>query len=120
MSACVFRMARWDGALNCARTRQKPSYPEWASAGKSTTDETQYAAYLATRLHATDDLGLLLGSRVIDWHRDIEDKPYNAKQTKTKESETGVYIPYAGVVYDVNETWSLYASYTKIFNPQSS
>jgi len=62
----------------------------------------------------------LLGSRVIDWHRDIEDKPYNAKQTKTKESETGVYIPYAGVVYDVNETWSLYASYTKIFNPQSS
>ncbi len=94
--------------------------PEFDVTGKSTADETQYAAYLATRLHATDDLSVLLGSRVIDWHRDIEDKPYNAEKTKTKESETGVYIPYAGVVYDVNDTWSLYASYTKIFNPQSS
>lgn len=94
--------------------------PEFNVTGKSTADETQYAAYLATRLHATDDLSILLGSRVIDWHRDIEDKPYDADHTKTKESETGVYIPYAGVVYDVNDTWSLYASYTKIFNPQSS
>ncbi|MDH0630672.1 TonB-dependent receptor [Pseudomonas mosselii] len=94
--------------------------PQFDVTGKSTVDETQYAAYLATRLHATDDLSILLGSRVIDWHREIEDKPYNAEHTKTKESETGVYIPYAGVVYDVNDTWSLYASYTKIFNPQSS
>jgi outer membrane receptor for ferric coprogen and ferric-rhodotorulic acid len=92
--------------------------PPFNVTGKSTTDETQYAAYLATRLHATDDLSILLGSRVVDWHRDIEDKPY-AAHTKTEESETGVYIPYAGVVYDVNDTWSLYASYTKIFNPQS-
>lgn len=94
--------------------------PQFDVTGKSTVDETQYAAYLATRLHATDDLSILLGSRVIDWHREIEDKPYNAEHTKTQESETGVYIPYAGVVYDVNDTWSLYASYTKIFNPQSS
>ncbi|WP_208642792.1 TonB-dependent siderophore receptor [Pseudomonas sichuanensis] len=94
--------------------------PPFNVTGKSTTDETQYAAYLATRLHATDDLSILLGSRVVDWHRDIEDKPYDAAHTKTEESETGVYIPYAGVVYDVNDTWSLYASYTKIFNPQSS
>lgn len=94
--------------------------PPFNVTGKSTTDETQYAAYLATRLHAADDLSILLGSRVVDWHRDIEDKPYGAAHTKTEESETGVYIPYAGVVYDVNDTWSLYASYTKIFNPQSS
>ncbi len=94
--------------------------PPFNVTGKSTTDETQYAAYLATRLHATDDLSILLGSRVVDWHRDIEDKPYGAAHTKTEEAETGVYIPYAGVVYDVNDTWSLYASYTKIFNPQSS
>jgi outer membrane receptor for ferric coprogen and ferric-rhodotorulic acid len=51
--------------------------PPFNVTGKSTTDETQYAAYLATRLHATDDLSILLGSRVVDWHRDIEDKPYD-------------------------------------------
>ena len=106
-----------DNLLNWNGNSAKPAFDV---TGKSTADETQYAAYLATRLHATDNLSVLLGSRVIDWHRDIEDKPYNAEKTKTKESETGVYIPYAGVVYDVNDTWSLYASYTKIFNPQSS
>ncbi|PYC20603.1 TonB-dependent siderophore receptor [Pseudomonas mosselii] len=106
-----------DNLLNWSGASVKPQFDV---TGKSTVDETQYAAYLATRLHATDDLSILLGSRVIDWQRDIEDKPYNAEHTKTKESETGVYIPYAGVVYDVNDTWSLYASYTKIFNPQSS
>lgn len=94
--------------------------PDFSVTGKTTSEETQYAAYLATRLHVTDDLSVLLGSRVIDWHRDSSDKPYGGTETKTKESETGVYIPYTGVVYDLNDTWSLYASYTKIFAPQSS
>ncbi|MDT9136279.1 TonB-dependent receptor, partial [Escherichia coli] len=28
------------------------------------------------------------------------------------------FIPYAGLVYDLNQTYSLYASYTSIFNFQ--
>ncbi|MCO2550208.1 TonB-dependent receptor [Pseudomonas aeruginosa] len=34
--------------------------------------------------------------------------------------KTAKFTPYAGVVYDINDTYSAYASYTEIFNPQSS
>ncbi len=110
-AGAIGNLLNWDG--NSAK-------PDFKVTGKSTVDETQYAAYLSSRFHVTDDLSLLLGSRVIDWKRKTEEKPYAAAATESKETETGVYIPYAGVVYDLNDTWSVYASYTKIFNPQSS
>lgn len=67
-----------------------------------------------------DDLSLILGSRVINWKRDTSDRPYGGEETEVNREENGVFIPYAGVVYDLNDTWSVYASYTKIFNPQAS
>lgn len=32
--------------------------------------------------------------------------------------ETGVWVPYLGAVYDLNDNFSVYASYTTIFQPQ--
>lgn len=110
-AGAIDNLYEWDG--------NSPK-PDFVESGKSTVDETQYAAYLTSRFHMTDDLSLILGSRLIDWKRDTEDKPYGGAVTATDESETGVFIPYTGVVYDLNDTWSAYASYTKIFNPQSS
>ncbi|WP_123564481.1 TonB-dependent siderophore receptor [Pseudomonas vranovensis] len=109
--ASVENIFDWDG---------KQPKPDWTISGKSSMEETQYAAYLTSRLHLTDDLNLILGSRVIDWKRDTEDRPYGGEKTEVNRKETGVFIPYAGVVYDLDETWALYASYTKIFNPQAS
>ena len=94
--------------------------PDFPVTGKSSIDETQYAAYLTGRFHLTDDLSLILGGRVVDWKRDTEDRPYAGDQTETHSRETGVFIPYTGVVYDLTDVWSLYASYTSIFNPQAS
>ena len=94
--------------------------PDFPVTGKSSIDETQYAAYLTGRFHLSDDLSLILGSRLVDWKRDTEDRPYGADASETQSRETGVFIPYTGVVYDLNDVWSLYASYTKIFNPQAS
>lgn len=101
----------WDG--NSA----KPTFTE---SGKSSIDEDQYAAYLTSRFSVSEDLSLILGSRLIDWKRDTSDRPYGGAETEVKRKESGVFIPYAGVVYDLDQTWSLYASYTKIFNPQAS
>ena len=109
--ASIDNIFDWDGK------QPKPAFTE---SGKSSQEENQYAAYLTTRLHLTDDLNLILGSRLIDWERKTEDRPYGAASSTTDRKETGVFIPYAGVVYDLNDTWSLYASYTKIFNPQGS
>ena len=109
-AGAIDSLFNWDG--NSAK-------PAFDVTGKSSVDESQYAAYLSTRLRVTDDLSLILGSRVIDWKRDTVTSPYGGTETRTDESETGVYIPYAGVVYDLTDNWSAYASYTKIFNPQA-
>lgn len=110
-AGAIDNLFNWDGHS------AKPDFPV---TGKSSVDESQYAAYLSTRLRMTDDLSVILGSRVIDWKRETADSPYGGVATRTDESETGVYIPYAGVVYDLTDNWSAYASYTKIFNPQAS
>lgn len=109
-AGAIDNLFNWDG---------HSAKPAFDVTGKSSVDESQYAAYLSTRLRVTDDLSLILGSRVIDWKRETVDSPYGGSETRTDESETGVYIPYAGVVYDLTEHWSAYASYTKIFNPQA-
>ncbi|MBM3112466.1 TonB-dependent siderophore receptor [Pseudomonas sp. P66] len=109
--AAIDNIFDWDG---------KQPKPDFTISGKSSMEETQYAAYLTSRLHLSDDFNLILGSRVIDWKRDTEDRPYGAASTEVNRKESGVFIPYAGVVYDLDESWALYASYTKIFNPQSS
>lgn len=80
--------------------------------GANYTDKEQ-AAYLVGRFHLADPLSLITGVRVVDWKSSgISYGPYyNAK-------ETGKTLPYAGLVYDLNENWSTYASYTKTFSPQ--
>jgi outer membrane receptor for ferric coprogen and ferric-rhodotorulic acid len=110
-AGAIDNLFTWDG--NSAK-------PDFTESGKSSIDETQYAAYLTSRFSVTDDLSLILGSRLIDWKRDTTDRPYNAPETEVNREENGVFIPYAGVVYDLNDTWSVYASYTSIFNPQAS
>jgi outer membrane receptor for ferric coprogen and ferric-rhodotorulic acid len=42
------------------------------------------------------------------------------KVTTTLTKDSGVITPYAGVVQDLTENFSAYASYTQIFSPQSN
>ncbi|TBV15642.1 TonB-dependent siderophore receptor [Stutzerimonas kirkiae] len=88
--------------------------PEFIDYGNSVRNEYQYSAYLSSRLQLTDSTNLLLGSRVIDWKR-IMEYP-SADDVRSRES--GIFIPYVGIVQALDDTWSLYASYTKIFQPQ--
>ena len=101
----------WDG---------KQPKPDFAVSGKSSMEENQYGAYATTRLNLADDLKLIIGGRLTDWKRDTEDYSYGSPASEVKRKETGVFIPYTGVVYDLDDTWSAYASYTKIFSPQAS
>lgn len=94
--------------------------PVFTKAGTTDMTETQYAAYLTSRWRLSDAASLILGSRVVDWHRENESKPYSGTRQSTERSETGVVIPYAGLVYDLDDTWTAYASYTQIFNPQGN
>lgn len=70
---------------------------------------TQKAGYAATRLSLADPLKLILGARYTDWKSEGEGADRSHKVT----------TPYAGLVYDLNDTWSTYAAYTEIFQPQT-
>ena len=69
---------------------------------------TQKAAYAATRLSLADPLKLILGARYTEW--ESEGELADRKHTST--------TPYAGLVFEINDTYSTYASYTEIFQPQ--
>ena len=43
-----------------------------------------------------------------------------ANYTSPDTDESGVIVPYAGLVYDLNQNYSLFASYSSIFKPQSN
>ncbi|MCK6190649.1 TonB-dependent siderophore receptor [Pseudomonas sp. EYE_354] len=82
----------------------------------------EVGAFGAVRLKPTDDLSVILGSRVVNYKREGElgynSDPANPDHDDAKK--TGKVIPYAGVVYDLTEQHSVYVSYTDIFEPQSN
>lgn len=90
--------------------------------GKYERTQSQNGAYLATRLRPTDDLSVILGSRLSTFKYN-EDYRYNVgsplDDTHASYKEHGVVTPYAGVVYDLNDVYSVYASYTSIYQPQT-
>lgn len=71
--------------------------------------------YAATRLSVTDPLSVILGVRTTDYSATA----VNVNGVRSNQQNNGIVTPYMGVVYDLNDTYSLYASYTDIFNPQS-
>ncbi|CAM3749342.1 Ferric-pseudobactin BN7/BN8 receptor [Pseudomonas reidholzensis] len=102
----------WDGS--------GANRPVFDRTGKTDTEETQYSAYLTSRFNLTDSTHLITGSRVIDWKRTAESTSSAGVRSTQERKENGVVVPFAGLVYDLDETWSVYGSYTQIFNPQSA
>ena len=56
---------------------------------------------------------LITGARVVDV--DSDGSNYGESKSTSYNNEV---VPYAGVIYDLNEQYSVYASYTNIFQPQ--
>jgi outer membrane receptor for ferric coprogen and ferric-rhodotorulic acid len=83
----------------------------------------QSGVYLATRLKPTDDLAVILGARASNYKYsyslDYLVPDFAAYSSTERMKETGQVTPYAGVVYDLTDEHSVYASYTSIFQPQS-
>ncbi|MGY2261537.1 TonB-dependent siderophore receptor [Pseudomonas sp. SDO55104_S430] len=94
---------------------------EFPKNGKYERTQSQNGLYLATRLRPTDDLSFILGGRLSTFKYN-EDYSYypgaGLADTHASYKEHGVVTPYAGVVYDLNNTYSVYASYTSIYQPQ--
>jgi outer membrane receptor for ferric coprogen and ferric-rhodotorulic acid len=102
--------------------RGKYPKPDFPKNGKYETNQNQNSAYIAARFKPTDDLSLILGSRVSDFQYNSTYKYYvqappTFEDNKTTSKQHGRVTPYAGAVYDINDTYSVYASYTSIYKP---
>ena len=98
----------WDGSY------PQPAWGEPVLSERYTTK--QYGAYGAARLNLADSTKLILGGRLSRWDKDRIGYDGSARFTFAKSK----FVPYAGVVVDLNETYSAYASYTDIFRPQEN
>jgi outer membrane receptor for ferric coprogen and ferric-rhodotorulic acid len=94
----------WDGSF------PKPAFD--ASTGYSDTTRRRQSAYAAAQFNASDALKVVAG--------------FNATRVKSRGISYGVgqdyahdaVKPYLGAVLDLNATYSAYASYAEVFNPQ--
>lgn len=91
---------------------QEPVWGSLSYYGSSVTE--QQSAYLASRWGLTDHLRIILGARLTNYRKSGDDI-FASVYSIRHNSE---FTPYAGVVYDLNDSLSLYASYTDIFKPQ--
>lgn len=80
----------------------------------------QEGLYVTTRWNLADPLKVILGAR-LDWYdsTSIYNETNDQYYTSGKTKETRHVTRYAGVIYDLDDNHSVYASYTDIFQPQS-
>lgn len=81
--------------------------------GSDFTDRMK-SVYGVARWNLSDSLKLITGVRVVDV--DSDGSNYGKSKSTSYNNEV---VPYAGVIYDLNEQYSVYASYTEIFDPQT-
>lgn len=94
----------WDGSY---------PEPEWGPLSNQDRDEVSQAAIYATGdFEVQDGLHVIAGAR-LNWWR-------GKQETWTSSysyNYAGELTPYLGLTYDINPTYTLYASYTNIYQP---
>ena len=95
----------------------RPSVPDIYTLSEKVDQE---GLYVTTRWNLADPLKVILGAR-LDWYdaTSIYDQINDQYYTSGKTREVRHLTRYAGVIYDLDDNHSVYASYTDIFQPQT-
>lgn len=95
---------------------QSLAEPRWNGRNQS-VDRTdrEYGIFAATRLNLTDRLKMIAGTRFANWKR--EEMSYGSHN---KYGSGNIWLPYAGVLFDLNGNHTAYASYADIFKAQDA
>ena len=99
-------LSQWDGSF------AEPDFS--ASSATGNYDTKQLTGYSGARFSLTDDLAWIVGARMTSW--ETEGVSYGENKAA---AEHGEVTPYTGVVYDINDNYAVYASYSGIFTPQN-
>lgn len=88
----------------------------------TTLSTQQHGVYGSGRFNVSDALKLILGARLSSYTTRTDN--HNLVTGVTTSGRSVSYrnelTPYAGVVFDLDRTYSLYASYADIFTPQTT
>ncbi|MEG1052720.1 MAG: TonB-dependent siderophore receptor [Janthinobacterium sp.] len=81
----------------------------------------QASAYAASRFNLSERLKLIAGAKVLRYSENyVSDAPSVKFYSASPASESRVFTPYGGLVFDIDGTHSAYASYSTIYQPQAS
>ena len=82
---------------------------------------TQWGLFASGRFEISPALHVITGGRLA-WYdyKDVSGNPQEGPPNHSGFSVDAQAIPYLGLVYDLNDQWTAYASYTEIFLPQSA
>ncbi|EHK62932.1 ferric-rhodotorulic acid/ferric-coprogen receptor FhuE [Achromobacter arsenitoxydans] len=106
-AAGVGNFLKWNGSY------PEPDWNDAITASKYTTTQTGW--YGALRLNLADPLKLIVGGRYSTWKTNSVGFGGEGRT----EFDKNAFTPYAGLLYDINDTYTAYVSYTGIFNPQT-
>ena len=106
----VFDVRNWNPKTSLA----EPYIPITAHPVRTRT--TQEGAYATWSISLAEPLTAIIGARA-NWY-DYEQE--NNTRAGGRFSVDNEIVPYAALIYDLNENFSTYASYTEIFNPQTA
>jgi outer membrane receptor for ferric coprogen and ferric-rhodotorulic acid len=90
----------------------KPSMSATTSTLSLPSKTIQKGAYIAGKISLMDDLKLITGARLSSWE-------YEANNGDGNREFNNEITPYVGLIYDIDESHSVYTSYTSIFKPQN-
>jgi len=90
--------------------------PVWSTTPVRNEQERikQTGYYGAVRLNIAEPFKIIVGGRLASWHQ-----TGFAWSGPSDYGNDNVFIPYVGALFDITPTHRLYASYTKIFQPQN-
>ncbi|AVJ28428.1 ferric-rhodotorulic acid/ferric-coprogen receptor FhuE [Achromobacter spanius] len=106
-AAGVGNFLEWNGSY------PEPDWNDSIIANRYTTTQTGW--YGALRLNLADPLKLIVGGRYSTW----KTNSIGFGGEGRTEFDKNAFTPYAGLLYDINDTYTAYVSYTGIFNPQT-
>ncbi|WP_234407606.1 TonB-dependent siderophore receptor [Pseudomonas bohemica] len=101
----------FSGAL--AGSLVRPSLDYTFDTNNQNFSDTQKSLYAGARFSLMDDLHWIVGARMLS--ADGKGLDYGVDH---HTREHGKVTPYTGLVYDLNDQWSVYGSWTQIYSPQ--
>ncbi len=80
----------------------------------------QKSLYTAARFELRDSLKFIVGTKVLSYDENYVSRSGVGPSSERPASASSVWTPYGGLVYDIDENHTAYASYATIFQPQTA